>query len=188
MGAEPSDISRAFKRQHRAGGGGPVNTITLAGLDELAEQFAGMERAIAKGVARDALREGGAPMLAAMKARVSVRTGLLAGSLRMRAGSGDRAGRTSVIISASATATRAAEAFREAGHRKMAGYALRSRVERYNVYYGMMVEYGHAAPYDAGGEKVAGEHPFARPSFDEHVDTSADLIEEKLFEGILTQG
>lgn len=154
-------------------------TITVTGEQELAIDLLGIERSLARGIIRGALKAGGEPMLAAIRSRIRSRTGLLSSSVRVRAGKGDRPGRTSVIISAWATAGSFAKHREQAGRSGVAAkvresYQGRMR-SRYDLYYGYFVEMGH---------KGAPAHSFARAGFDATVDQSADLIEQALAEGI----
>jgi len=159
-------------------------SVTVVGGQDLADELAGLERKLARGIIRDALKEGSGPMLAAIRSRINSRTGMLSSSVRVRAGKGDRPGRTSVIISAWATAG----AF--ARHREMAGRsAVAAKVResykgrmrsRYDVYYGYFVEMGHRTP---GGKDVPA-HSFARAGFDATVDRAGERIEQTISDGI----
>lgn len=154
-------------------------TITITGEQELAIDLLGIERSLARGITRNALKAGGGPMLASIRSRIRSRTGLLSSSVRLRAGKGDRAGRTSVIISAWATAQSFAKHREQAG-RGLEGSAVRDRYKgkprsRYSVYYGYFVEMG---------TKGAPAHSFARAGFDATVDQSAETIEQSISDGI----
>jgi hypothetical protein len=155
-------------------------TVTVTGGTAIADRFLDLPKAMERKIARAALREGGGPMLAAIQARIPRKTGLLARSTRLRYGKHDRPGRFAILISAWATAGAFAKARAKSGRAAEASAVLarHAKSDAYSVFYGLFVERGHGGPYPAKA------HPFAGPGFDATVDSAADAIEEKLFEGI----
>jgi hypothetical protein len=152
--------------------------MTLNPIDgELyADALAALPGSLARNLVRGVLREALAPMVPAMKANIHRRTGLLAAGLRLRNGRGDRPGRTSVYISSVTTRQRFASGNRRRKRKVAAGRAR----DRYRVYYGPMVEVGHAIV--AGGKEVGRvpPYPWMRPAFDALVEQAAQVIETRL--------
>jgi len=152
-----------------------------------------LPKAVAKRIAKAALKEGSKPILAAIKSYIHSRTGLLAGGLKVRVARGDRAGRVAVLIQS--WPTREKFAASRPG-RKVAGGDAK---DRYRVYYGTFVELGHKVR-GAAGETVGytgrvykrkgvvggrvDAHPFIAPGFDETADAAGEIIEQRLGEGI----
>ena len=113
-------------------------------------------------------------MLAAMKSRIHDVSGQLRRGLRLRVGRRDRPGRYGVLISSWTTREKFAAT-------RSSGVAARVRGlgearDRYRVYYGPMVEFGHR---QRGGGRTP-EHPFMRPAFDALEASAAELIEQQL--------
>lgn len=146
--------------------------------DELGLRLEAVGSAIGR-IAHQALREGGGPMLSAIKSHIHSITGLLAGGLALRAGKNDRAGRYSMLISSWTTR----EVF---AMTRSSGVAARVRGlgqarDRYRTWYGVPVEFGHA---NARGGGRTPEHPFMRPGFDEAEVSTLALVEERLGEAL----
>jgi hypothetical protein len=129
----------------------------------------------ARKIARGALKAGGSPMLAAIQSRIHDVSGLLRRGLRLRAGRGDWQGRYSMLISS--WTTRETFAKKKPGAKVAPGGAR----DRYRVYYGIMVEYGHR---NAHGGGQTPEHPFVRPGFDATAESTGQLVEQMLLDGI----
>jgi HK97 gp10 family phage protein len=156
----------------------PALTYTLTGGEELVARFLELPAVIGRKVARDSLRAGFAPVLAAIRATTPVRSGFLASSERLKVGRGDFPGRYSI----GATASRATFARRmlSQGRRSMAAQALASgkASDRYRVFYARFVESGH-------GDVAA--NPFMKRGFDATVDKAGQTIEQVLGDGIAEQ-
>ena len=155
-------------------------TISVTGGTALAERFMDLPRAMERKIARAALSEGGAPMFAAIQTRIPRKTGLLARATKLRFGKHDRPGRFAILISAWTTAGTFAKARVRSNRAAEASTVLErhAKSDAYSVFYGLFVEKGHGGPHPAKA------HPFAGPGFDATVDSAAEAIEEKLFEGI----
>ncbi len=154
--------------------------ISWPGAEEVALRLDAMTRRDAGRAARGALALGAQPMAAAVKSRIHSVSGLLASTVRVRMGRGDRPGRYSVWIGATASRARFARARAKAGRPGQALDVLSKggRRDRYSVYYAAMVEYGHRGP--KGGRVPA--HPFARPGFDATVDQAMETAERELMD------
>lgn len=164
----------------------PTTSLVILGSEELRRALSDIEPNIQRQYARRALRAGGMPLLAAMRSRIKSRTGLLAGSLKLRAGRGDRKGRTSLLISANVTAAAMASHYERIGRRGKMN-ELRDRYKNrenasYKVWWARAVEFGHKGPF--GSEKATPPHSFARAGFDSTAENAADIIEEKLLSDI----
>jgi hypothetical protein len=158
----------------------------VTGEDELRAAFNEVDTAVQRTIARKALRVGDVEIVDAMRGLITDRSGLLAGSLVMRAGRGDRKGITSILISANATAEVFAKA-RESQGKLTAAAGVRKRfanrmAETYIVFYARMVEFGHVGKYPDSPKTP--EHSFARAGFDATADSAADKIEDALMLGI----
>ena len=155
-------------------------TLAVDGGDELAAELSALPKRVQRGIAIRALQAGAEPMLAAVKAGIHSRTGLLAAKTRARPGKGDRPGRFSVLISSVATAGAFAKARLKSGRAAEAAAVLsrHAKSDKYRVFYGYFVEGGH------GGPRPAPPHPFAGPGFDATVEVSADIAEKALVAGI----
>jgi hypothetical protein len=153
-------------------------TLQVIDGEILAQALEGLPPAIARGIGRSALREGGGPMVAAIKARIHSVTGLLGGGLRLRSASGDRPGRIAVLISS--TTTR--QTFATKGRRRKV--AKGGARDPYRVYYGPMVEFGHKV---AGSSATVPAYPFVRPGFEATVDAAGQAIEESIWSGLESQ-
>jgi hypothetical protein len=164
----------------------PATSITVTAGEDLQAAFLEIDKQVQRKIARKALRIGDVPIVDAMRSLIVDRSGLLAGSLSMRPGKGDRKGITSMLISANATAEAFATA-REGQGKLSAAAGVRKRYANrmsatYVVFYARMVEFGHKGPY--GSPASTPEHSFARAGFDATVDDAADKIEDSLISGI----
>jgi hypothetical protein len=157
----------------------PNVTFQVQGGDSIAAWLSGLPDKVARRIGVAALKAGAKPMIAAIRSRIHSVSGLLARSLKAHAGKGDREGRTSLIISANTT--RAAFARAKPSHRVAAG----RDTDRYVVYYGYPVEFGHRI---AGVTGAVPPHPFIRPGFDSTAEEAGDIIEEALVAGIVAEG
>lgn len=153
--------------------------LTILDGESVARDLEALPLKMARQIGHEALREGGEPMVAAIRARIHSRTGLLAGGLKIRNAKGDRPGRIAVLI----TSTTSREKFAAA---QSSGVAKRVRLagqssDRYAVYYGLNVEFGHANV--RGGGDVP-PHPFLLPGFDTTVESVLDTAEQKVGESL----
>lgn len=166
----------------------PTASMSVTGSEELQAVFLELDGKVQRTVARKALKVGDAPILSAMRSLIVTRSGLLEGSLAIRAGRGDHQGITSMLISANATAEKFATA-REGQNKLSAAAGVRKRFKgkmsaTYKVFYARLVEFGHAGKYP--DSDTTPEHSFARAGFDATCEGAADKIEETLFDGIET--
>lgn len=145
----------------------------------LAERLKATGKAAGR-IARKALKAGGQPMLTAIRGRVRRNTGLLSEGLRLRFGRGDHRGKYSVLISSRTTRARFAR------KKKFYRIAAGQPSDRYAIYYGLMVEYGHRQRPGGrtGSDGFVRAYPFARPGFDATVGQTAELIEQLVADGI----
>ena len=154
-------------------------TLQLLDGERLADALDGLGKTVARRLGRQALKEGGQPMLAAIRGRVHSVTGVLASGLKMRPGRGDRPGRISMLIVSETTRQRFAAA--HPSRRVSPGGAR----DRYRVYYGPMVEFGHRVA-GGSGERVPA-HPFLRPGFDSTVEAAGGIIEKTVGDEVARQ-
>lgn len=155
----------------------------------LQQMFEDIEFPLFRGLAREALSEGANPMVAAIRSGIRSRSGLLARSVKARAGKNDRPGTFSVIVSTMATASQFIKNREAAGFVSLSAdlkrrYDSKSK-EKYSVYYGYMVDSGHLGPH--GSSAATPSHPFFRLGFDSTVDESANMIETRLLDAITSQ-
>ena len=144
----------------------------------LAMALEGLPKAVARGAALAALKLAGAPVLAAVKAGIHSDTGLLTAGTRVRPARGDRAGRVAILISSWARRDRV-DAMKPRLH-----VAAGRGQDRYQVYYGRFVEFGHRIGRGSNSEQIVGEKPFMRPGFDASEEAAATALEDALDEGI----
>ena len=138
--------------------------------------FDSLSKAVRGRIARDALRAGSVPVVAAIRAAAPQKTGLLASGFRASMPRQDRPERIAMLIRSVTTRAR----FASAHPRKTV--AAGGASDRYRVYYGTFVEFGHKASGIAGEDVPA--HPFVRPSVDSTSQEALDIIEDKIGEGI----
>ena len=144
----------------------------------LAMALEGLPKAVARGAALAALKLAGAPVLAQVLAGIHSDTGLLASGTRIRSAKGDRAGRVAVLISSWSRRDRV-DAMKPRLH-----VAAGRGQDRYQVYYGRFVEFGHRIGRGPNAEQIVGEKPFMRPGFDASEEAAATALEDALDEGI----
>lgn len=185
----------SWRRSRRGRSAVPVPTFAVLNDQPIAAGLMATGKEI-NSIGRDALRAGGKPMLAAIRARTPVRRGHLKRGLRLRIARGQ--GRIAMLISSSSSR----ESFAKT---RSSGVAARVRglggaKDRYRNWYDVPVEYGHriarsgeganpfsrkkdADKYSAWGGRVE-EHPFMRPGFDETVEQTSRIIEDQVGEKI----
>jgi HK97 gp10 family phage protein len=130
---------------------------------------------------RPELKTAMEPMAAAARAGIHNVTGTLGKAIRVRIGRGDRPGRYSAYIAA--TATRRAAAKRFGGKRAKEVTAAGKPTDRYRLWYATPLEKGHAGP---GGTQVAA-HPFAEPAFEATAEQVATAAGEKLLDRVIRE-
>lgn len=153
-------------------------TCQITDGSSLAAALEALPRAVSHGVARSALKDASSPVLTAVRAGIRSETGLLLSGTNIRNARGDRAGRVAVLISSVAS------------REKMAAMKPRLHVaagrgeDRYRIYYGRFVEFGHRIGRGPDADKLVGQRPFMRPGFDASAEAAATAMEEALGEGI----
>ncbi len=181
----PSASGTMFRSESTGGSLGQVRiTVEVANGDEIAAALGGMSKALVRKIGKAALAAGARPMLAAIRGRINRVSGNLAAGLRLIPGKGDRPGRLSLLVQSRTTREAFARRLDKAGRLSQAA-SVRSKGnarDRYKVYYGLMVEAGHAGP--KGGSERTPAHPFMRPGFDSTVENSASTITAELSAGV----
>lgn len=161
----------------------PHVSMQLEGGEAIANYLLGVNKALARKLAGGVLKQAAAPMASAMKAAAPRKSGLLARSLRVRMGRNDPAGRYSVVVQAN-TRRQTFAKYQERAGRKGRAEKVRGAGrpgDKYRVFYGLFVEYGHEK---ANGSGRVPAHPFARPAFDSHVEQMTSTIENGLTEAV----
>lgn len=159
-------------------------SVTIGGITETVQDLlAGMDKATSRNVLQTSLKDGGAPILQAIRSNAPVaarrgkrRGGTLKAGLKLRFGKGDRPGRTSVLIQSITSMTMYAK--RTQNPTLLHRVSLGEKNRRYRVYYAWMVEKGHATT--SGGR--VDPNPFAARGFDSTVDESGEMIEKQILE------
>ena len=153
-------------------------------------------------LARGILREGSAPILAAIQSGIHDVSGALKAGTKLRAGRGDRPGRYSVYVASRTTRRSYAKRLRKIGRGRRAAFVTRSPVsggDPYRLFYWLFVEKGHKHRRfdETRGEhgsiwSVHGKtgrrtpaHPFIAPGFDATSDGALDTIETKALDGAM---
>jgi hypothetical protein len=131
-------------------------SMTLEGGKELEAKLLSLERKVGKAIVRKAVRNGAKVMLPVAKSNANSIGGgemgaIISRALQVRAMKKQRPGQYAVKIQHSEKYNDQLVHITKDGRRH---------------YIPNAIEYGHAAPGDAGGVKIVEERPYIRPAFD----------------------
>ena len=155
-----------------------VPILEMQNHAEVIARLGEFERKVRMKLIDAALKASGELLCKETAARSPVKSGLLKKSLVVRFGRRTRNGRT-VRVEFSKTASRVDPLKK--------GLASVSKAGR-RAFYPFAVEFGHAAPGQAGGPKIVPPQPFMRPAFEAKKQEAITAFATSLANGIENRG
>jgi hypothetical protein len=173
-------------------------SVSVEGGEVVVQALEDMGKRAARSVIMPAMKAPWGSVAAAERAGVNSISGALAASLRVRSGAGDRPGRYSVYVSATATVKQAVRKWSRSPRKQHHGFALRAQefadetgLGRYRIFYGPWVEMGHrlvkGGPLRHGGRVVGhvAPKPFAGPAFEAGAEQAAEEAANAVTDAVL---